>query len=252
MFRVGVCLMSKTYSFLDVINANLDLALQDLHTCLPARIVKYNPETQRATVQPLIKDKSRDDTRDFSLIQGIPVVFPSDGLGNSIMTFPVAIGSIVIVWFFERNADTFKLSEGDTPVAPDDARMHDYNDAVAVAGLYPFGKAIGSHPTDTVIRMNVDTELESNIHLTPSGNIIINSAKDTNINIGQNATINVTGTADVTVGGKTTLNSNGVEVNSTLSEFNGNVVVNGNINCSQTVTATTDVLGGGKSLKTHT
>lgn len=36
------------------------------------------------------------------------------------------------------------------------------------------------------------------------------------------------------------------------SQFNGNVVVSGNINSSGTITATTDVIGGGISLKNHT
>lgn len=43
-----------------------------------------------------------------------------------------------------------------------------------------------------------------------------------------------------------------VQINAPLVELQTDLKVNGDVNCSGTVTGTTDVVGGGKSLKNHT
>lgn len=49
------------------------------------------------------------------------------------------------------------------------------------------------------------------------------------------------------------VNSNDeLEITTPNMKLNGNLIVNGNINSNGTVTGTTDVVGGGKSLKSHT
>lgn len=59
------------------------------------------------------------------------------------------------------------------------------------------------------------------------------------------ATITVGDTTYVLEPGKTTLTSAEIE-------FHGHTKFFGDVDCTQTITADTDVIGGGKSLKTHT
>lgn len=56
----------------------------------------------------------------------------------------------------------------------------------------------------------------------------------------------------ITSNAQITLNASAVNINATISNIVGNVAVTGNISATGTITGTTDVIGGGKSLKTHT
>lgn len=235
--------MAKTYDVSDIVEVAIDYNLQHLHTSLPARVVTYDAGVQKASVQPLIKYKDRDGLlEDLPLILGVPVVFPSDGRG--IFTFPIKSGDIVVIHFFERSTEKWLRSDGKTTTDPDDFRMHHYSDAWAVPGLFTFPTAIGSHPTDTQWRFNVNTAQESSISMKPSGQIVIECAEKIIINAQDNLEVDVQGDSIINVAGETTLTSNGTTINSAV-EINGNVEVIG------TVTATVDVVGGGKSLKTH-
>ena len=60
------------------------------------------------------------------------------------------------------------------------------------------------------------------------------------------------GTTSVTSSGAATVTAPSVTVDAQTTTLNGNLVVNGAVNVSQTVTAATDVIGGGISLKHHT
>jgi phage baseplate assembly protein V len=60
------------------------------------------------------------------------------------------------------------------------------------------------------------------------------------------ATINIGGNADVTIGGEATINVTG-DTNLTTPTL----ALDGDMTCTGTITAETDVIGGGISLKTH-
>ena len=248
----------RTPYFSDLIEDIVNNYLSELHTSLPARIVTYDHATQNASVLPLIKRRyfdagnNTDGLVDMPIIEGVPVIFPSANTG--ILTFPIKQGDIVLLVFCERSIDNWVFSDGSEPVDPQDLRKHNYSDAFCIPGLYPFSKALGSHETDTVLRFNVGTANENKISLKPNGDVqidtpaklIVNATSNVEITTQADAIVNVSGNADVNVTGSTTVDSNGVTVNSSTSTFNGDVQVNG------TLTATTDVIGGGKSLKTHT
>lgn len=224
-------------SFLDLVNAAIEERLAELHTAMPARIMEYDPAKQEAVVQPLIKRRYYDaDNNPKGLVDqppivAVPVVFPSAATG--IISFPIKKGDIVLLIFSELSVDNFNFSDGQSTVDPDDFRRFHYSDAIAIPGLYPFNRAIGSDPDNLAIRFNVGGN-ESSIKFKPNGDVQITTSGKT--------IVNATGTAEVTAASAT------VNCNTTI---NGNLNVNGNIECSQTVTGTTDVIGGGKSLKTH-
>lgn len=204
-------------SFIKLLQNYFDSRMDEVHTAIPGRIVEYDASKQEAVVQPMIKRRYFDAEGnpnglvDQPAIVAVPVVFPSSGGG--IISFPVKQGDTVLIIFSEISLDTFNFSDGSAPVDPEDHRKFNYSDAIAIPGLYPFNKTLNAHPNDLVVKFNVGTGSENSFHLKPNGDVVINSP--------------------------------------TKVVISADVEVNGNIYCSDTVTATTDVFGGGISLKNH-
>jgi len=186
--------MAKEYTLPDLVEAIVEHSLWDLHTCLPAKIITIDYAQQKATVQPLIKERNRDakandkGLQDMPVIQGVPVVFPSANTG--ILTFPIKAGDIVLVVFAERSVDNFVFSDGAKPVDPDDFRKHNYTDAFCIAGLYPFKKALGIDPSDAVLRMNVGTDKECKIALKPNGDVVVDTPTKFIVNAANQVEVN--------------------------------------------------------------
>lgn len=212
--------MARQATQTDILNAAVNYHLSDVNTCLPCTIVEYDDATMKATVQPLIKVRRADGvTLDMPPIVGVPVV--QQGNDNFSITHPVKKGNTVLVLFFQRSIDNWVHSDGSSTIDPESFRKHDYNDAVAITGLYPFPNAVGSHSSDLVIRANIKSGSESKIILKASGEIEIHSNAETTIN-------------------------------ASAATVNCNLTVNGDIHSTGTVTGDNDCVGGGKSLKGHT
>lgn len=238
--------MAKEYTLPDLVEAIVEHSLWDLHTCLPAKIITIDYVQQKATVQPLIKERNRDakandkGLQDMPVIQGVPVVFPSANTG--ILTFPIKEGDIVLVVFAERSVDNFVFSDGTKPVDPDDFRKHNYTDAFCIAGLYPFKKALGIDPSDTVLRMNVGTGNECKIALAPSGDVtittptklIVNATNEVVVNT-ELATINASDEVVVNTATATVNASESVTIDSPQTTMTGELRVDGGVSIGSDV-----------------
>ena len=133
----------------DLLTRFRESLLADLHTSLPGKVVKYDSTTQKADVQPLIKERYTDESgaqqsRELPVIPSVPVQFP--GAGGYRITFPVAVGDTGLIMFAEASLDKWLVSGG--TVEPADERRHDLTDAVFLPGLRDFGHALTSAPTD--------------------------------------------------------------------------------------------------------
>lgn len=174
------------------------------HTVLPARVIDYDPEQQKVTVEPTIVTKLRDG-REFQIpaITKVPVVFPSTN--NSLISFPLAKGDEVLVVFCERSLDEFLASDTNTPLAPADRRMFELTDAIAIPGLYGFKRnpnSVTKHSlphdqADTVIKHNLGTSKENEVRLKATGNIEV-TAGTTKITVNLDGDIAITTTGQVT------------------------------------------------------
>jgi hypothetical protein len=118
--------------------------LGDTHTALPARVEEYYPDEQKIDAKPLIKRRvvggdGSELLEELPIIPDVPVVFPRNA--NFFLTFPLAAGDLVLLVFVERSLDKWLASTGED-TDPDEFRMHDLSDAVALPGLYPFSSAL--------------------------------------------------------------------------------------------------------------
>lgn len=217
--------------------AQIEGRLKDLHTCLPGTIARFDPETQTASVQPAIQRIFTErGAVNLPLCVDVPVQFP--GGGDFFLTFPVKPGDECILWFSERAIDNWHVSGGAQP--PAEYRLHDLSDGIAFVGLNSQPRRIpGFNATDTELRSR---DGQTHITMKPDGTI-------RNVNAGGHTELTPAGQFIIKAPGGILLDGNTTFVgNLTGQAGNGG---SGNATLPGTLTATTDVVGGGKSLKTH-
>lgn len=151
----------------EVLRAALEYAIADVHTALPGRIDVYDPETQKADIKPLIQRRviGEDGTElveELPVLPQVPVVFPR--VAGAFITFPINAGDHVLLLFNERSIDNFIAGDG-ADTDPDEYRMHDLGDAVAVLGFYPDSKALAQADLDTERLTAGFTENGAKIHI---------------------------------------------------------------------------------------
>jgi hypothetical protein len=218
--------------------------MNKLHTAIPCIVVNVHDDfrEQLVDVQPSINYMQKDGTATpRPVILGVPVL--QQGNGRTALTMPIQAGDTVLCVFSMRAIEIWQESDG-KPTDPNNRSKFHEKDAIAITGLFPRKKAVNnpakrtlSHSTqDTVLAHNIGSANEVEIRFKPDGTMIINSPNKVVVNAPE-AEVN---------------SSSSVTVTSPTSTFNGNVVVNGNVNSTGTVTGSVDVLGGGKSLKNHT
>lgn len=126
-------------SLADVIAEWVKAGIADIHTAMPAVVVVYDQTTQKATVQPVIRqrvddvllDIQRPDLAPIPPISNVPVIWPS-GLTWA-HTGPLAPGAPVTLVFVERSTDEWRAVGAPDGIAQD-ARRFDLADAVAFPG----------------------------------------------------------------------------------------------------------------------
>jgi hypothetical protein len=155
--------------------------LFDVHTGLPARVVSFDPSTQRADVQPLLQRVMVDEdenptTVTIPVITNVPIQYPS-GAGWSI-TWPLAPGDIVYLTFSERSLDEWLVAPPGNLVTPAQARKFDLSDAVILAGIRPRTSPV-PNISATSLRIANDAENVA-IELAPTA---VNITAPTEVNV---------------------------------------------------------------------
>jgi len=161
--------MSGSGTLSDAMRAAIESRLATLHTALPGKVVEYDPAKQKASVQPVIKKRYRDDTiESFPVIESVPVVFPRSGGGS--LTFPVTPGDIVLLVFAERSLDKWLELGGEQE--PNDFGKFQLSDAIAIPGLFPFSdESLDPAGENVTLVFN-----EAKVVLNPDGKIAIGNS----------------------------------------------------------------------------
>lgn len=143
-------------SLANVIRSAIESRLAEVHVSLPAKVLKYYEEEQRADVQPQLMRKYMDGTlMPLPTILNVPVAHPRSG--NAIIHLPIEPNDIVQLVFCERSLDKWLAQGGITD--PEDPRKHSLSDAWAYPGGYPFGKAIVPGDPKAIEMKNKEVEL---------------------------------------------------------------------------------------------
>lgn len=158
-----------TPSLAKVIEDTIDAKLLDLHTCMPAKVVKVDVTKAQCDVQPLFKRKYGDgEIVKLPVITNVPISFYR--AGKCFISLPVHVGDLVELRFAERSLDVW-LSKGGE-IEPIDYRKFDLSDAVAYPGLYPFtDPPVGATANDLIIKN--DTTV---ITVKPSGEVEVQAS----------------------------------------------------------------------------
>lgn len=169
--RVGT---SKTPTLAEVISSAIAKAQSGIFKALPGKVESYDSTKQTASIKPLVKipvvfDDGSEGLDVLPVISGVPVVFPRGG--GYYLSFPLQKGDNVLLVFCDRAIDQFVASAGSVDTDPQDLRMHDLSDAVALPGFYPVAKAV-KDDLSTEFRMGADG----------GAYISINSAGQINLN----------------------------------------------------------------------
>lgn len=164
------------------LNSFFEYRMRSVMTAIPAVIVGVdNLEEQRVDVTPVINAVFPDNSAEvgYPAIFSVPLIFPASS--TSAFTFPINQGDTVLLVFSQKAMDVFKGGDG-LPAAPNDYRVFDKRDAIAIPGLWPFQNAINRqdkrtlpHSTsDAVLTHNIGTASECEIRLKSGGSIEIN------------------------------------------------------------------------------
>lgn len=156
----------------DLIQAMIDEALDDVHTCLPARVEKFDSKTLRGEVVPLVKRRFKKEGAPEPLPPILDVPFFMPKAGPFVMRWPVKKGDVVLVVFSERALD-YILTDGQ-PQDPQLRRRHALDDAIALPGLLHRGEGeLPSEHGGDVLLLHRDNGAK--IVLTASGDAIIHT-----------------------------------------------------------------------------
>jgi len=228
----------------------MDGRLSSVWTAIPGIVQKVDYAKRTCEVQPAIqgqiqKPDSSYEYVNLPLLVDVPIIMPS--AGGFTLSLPIKAEDEVLVIFASRCIDSWWQSSG--VGQPMELRMHDLSDGFAIPGPKSVPNATPLHEEN--VQLTSD-DGETFIEITPASEVNVKALKfkvEATVQADIIAPIinlvgNISGMA--TPGGPTFMEASDTEI-----RFKKDTVVTENINCSKTVTATTNVIGGGKSLISH-
>lgn len=144
----------------------------EMHTCIPAKVVSYDPK--KCTVDVLIGLKRKfvgEQYKEYPIIPEVPVRFQRSAGAKAILRFPIKKGDTGLLLFSERSLEKWLVST-DT-VEPDDPRIFDISDATFAPDL------VQDHQAE--VSSNDSLELaygKMSLELWPDGKISIKGAQE--------------------------------------------------------------------------
>lgn len=213
---------------MDLMRTQFRIDMADIHTALPCKVVNVynNNNQQKVDVLPSVDNLLKDGSGEPGMqILGVPVIFP--GSQSTLISFPINPGDTVLCIFAQRSMDNFKIGNGE-PTTANDMRKFSDQDAVAIPGLFPFGKSLNNPQVrkyphepnrDLSIAHNIASGTEVNILLKQNGDLIINTESAVTVNC-------KTGVMNATE--SYTINTPTMNINASTTNWTGNIIHTGN------------------------
>ena len=143
-----------------------------INNCMMGKIEKFDGETMKADVMPLVRVKSKaGELEEVSMLIEVPVSFLK--AGPFVIRPPYKEGDIVLVVFADNDIENVLLS-GDTS-NPNSTRKHSLDDAIVVGSIMPYTVTLpGKHLDDLIIAKD---DFTTKIVLKENGHIIVQGGK---------------------------------------------------------------------------
>lgn len=127
---------SRVPTLAELMSRSAAALMDGMHVTLPAVVERYDAARQCVDAQPTImRERIGEDGATIAdrlpVVLNAPVVFP--GSGGYRITFPIEVGSVVVLHFTSAAMDRW-LTLGGKDVEPRDGRRHDLASAFAVPG----------------------------------------------------------------------------------------------------------------------
>lgn len=117
----------------DTINAAIDAVVKQFHTSLPAKVLKFDKDTQTVDVQIQQKRLFTDGAEELPPpLIGVPIRMKR--AGGFAITLPIEVGDTGLIVCTERSLDEWQ--ELGSIEVPSDSRTHDLSDAVFSPDLW--------------------------------------------------------------------------------------------------------------------
>jgi hypothetical protein len=142
----------------DIFDKFLNSRFENIHTCLPGKINKFNSATRKADVKPLVKLKNKSGSIiEIPAISDVPVLLPSGS--NFSLSWAVQSGDGCLILFAETGIGNFLNGAGQDVEADDQSRFS-LTDAICIPGLFPFARI-----PDSGVSITSDTSNQLTIEL---------------------------------------------------------------------------------------
>ncbi len=168
-------------SFVEAVNTLIRNEISKLWTAIPCKVLRVNTagNTISVDVVPMIEGiYESNHTEQLPTILNVPVLMPATEV--AIINIPVKKDSCVLCVFSKLDMDNFLLGSTDIGI-PASNRAMNYNDAIAIPGLYPFKEHPNKnrtlpHDADSLsLTNNIGTALENTVSLAADGSISMKS-----------------------------------------------------------------------------
>lgn len=131
-------------SLVDLLRDALDARAEAINTCFPAKVLSYDVARQTATLRPSVQRPVRTDTGERTTerlpdLPDVPVTFLR--AGDFVFHLPVQEGDFVLVLCPQWSIHEYRRT-GDDHTDPGDVRHHSLGSVVAIAGVFPAGRAV--------------------------------------------------------------------------------------------------------------
>lgn len=152
----------------ELIRKAMDARLASVRVAIPARVERYDVETQTADVKPLVKDRLVCEdgilVESMPVIPSVPVAFPRGG--GFFISFPLAKGDTGRIVVCDRSIDQWRKKGGE--VDPLDVRMHSWAGAVFEPDLADSDHALADAHAENLV---IGKDGGAQVHFTPGGEI---------------------------------------------------------------------------------